>query len=235
MGTNNKTSKITIVLVEDNQLLREGITALINKQPNMQVVAGVENEENLVDIISKHGPDITLIYMVLKSSNSLDVVKTIKDRFEEIKIIVMDLVPFQENIYEFVQAGVSGFTVKDVNTTEFFETINSVHEGKKVLPASLINPLFDQIVKTAIHHDKPLLVIETVQLSKREREVIKYIAEGCTNKEIAQKLHLSPYTIKSHVHNILDKLKLRTRIQIANFAHKEEAFKKAIEDTSLLD
>jgi DNA-binding NarL/FixJ family response regulator len=98
----------------------------------------------------------------------------------------------------------------------------------------LTGPLFSQIVDHAINGSKPSAIVESVRLTKREKQVIELIAEGSTNKEIAQKLQLSTLTIKSHVHNILEKLALSTRVQIANHAHLTNAYNTAIDNTSLI-
>jgi DNA-binding NarL/FixJ family response regulator len=147
----------------------------------------------------------------------------------------MDLIPLQADILEFVQAGVSGFILKDANVAEFFKTIRSVYQGARVLPSHLTGSLFSQIVEHAINGSKPSVIDESVRLTKRERQVIELIADGATNKEIAQKLHLSTYTVKSHVHNILEKLALNTRVQIAKHVHFSDTYKAAINTTSLIN
>jgi DNA-binding NarL/FixJ family response regulator len=131
----------------------------------------------------------------------------------------MDLIPLQEDVFEFVQAGVSGFILKDANVSEFFKTIRSVYQGAQVLPPHLTGSLFSQIVENAINDFKPSAIAELVRMTKRERQVIELLSDGCSNKEIAQKLHISTYTVKSHIHKILEKLTLHTRLQIANYAH----------------
>ncbi len=211
--------RIQILLIEDNRLLREGIASMLKKQPDMHVVVTVGNGENILQMIEKHKPNMVLIDLGLRSQNSLNVVKLVKQNFPETKIIVMDLIPLQTDVLEFVQAGVSGFMLKDINVLEFLKTIRSVFEGAQVLPPHLTGSLFSQIVEHAINGNKPSAIIESVRMTKRERQVIELIADGSTNKEIAQTLHLSTYTVKSHVHNILEKLTLHTRVQIAKHAH----------------
>jgi len=227
--------KIRILLIEDNRLLREGISAMLKKQPDMHVVATVGNGENILLMIGKLNPDIVLLDLGLRSQNSLQVVKLIKQHFQKTKIIVMDLIPLQADVFEFVQAGVSGFILKDANVAEFFKTIRSVYQGARVLPPHLTGSLFSQIVEHAINGSKPSAIVESVRMTKRERQVIELIADGFTNKEIAQKLHLSTYTVKSHVHNILEKLSLHTRVQIAKHAHISDTYKTAIDTTSLIN
>ncbi len=227
--------RIKILLVEDNRLLREGISSLLKKQPDINVVSTVGNGENILSLIAKLKPNIVLLDLGLRSQNSLSIVKLIKENYNEIKIVVMDLIPLQTDIFEFVQAGVSGFMLKDISITEFLKTIRSVYEGTQVLPPHLTGSLFSQIVEHAINGSKPATLEEMVRMTKRERQVIELIADGYTNKEIAQKLHISMYTVKSHVHNILEKLSLHTRVQVAKHAHISDLYKTAIDTTSLLD
>ena len=226
--------KISILLIEDNRLLREGISALLKKQPDMNVVATVGNGENILILMGKLNPNIVLLDLGLRSQNSLQIVNSVKKNFQETKIIVMDLIPLQADVFEFVQAGVSGFMLKDISVMELLKTIRSVYNGDQVLPPHLTGSLFSQIVERAMNGSKQTKLKESVRMTKRERQVIELIADGYTNKEIAQKLHLSTYTVKSHVHNILEKLALSTRVQIAKHAHLSDSYKTAMDTTSLI-
>jgi DNA-binding NarL/FixJ family response regulator len=227
--------KIQILLIEDNRLLRDGIAVMLKKQSDMHVVATVGNGENVLLMLDKHKPNIILLDLGLRNQNSLQIVKSTKQDFPETKIIVMDLIPLQTDVLEFVQAGVQGFILKDASVSEFYKTIRSVYEGIQVLPPHLTGSLFSQIVEHALNGMKPSTIIESVRMTKRERQVIELIADGSTNKEIAQILHLSTYTVKSHVHNILEKLALNTRVQIAKHAHQNDLKKSVIDSTSLID
>jgi len=227
--------KIRILVIEDNRLLREGISELLKKQSDMNVVTTVGNGENILMLIDRLKPHIVLLDLGLRSQNSLQIVKSIKKNFQETKIIVMDLIPLQSDVFKFVQAGVSGFMLKDINVAEFLKTVRSVYGGAQILPPHLTGSLFSQIVEQAINGSKPAALEEAVRMTKRERQVIELIADGNTNKEIAQKLHLSTYTVKSPVHNILEKLSLNTRVQIAKHAHLSESYKTAMDTTSLLE
>lgn len=235
MKKSSEKEKISILVVEDNRLLREGIEIMLKKQSDMKVAATVGNGENIMVMIDELNPDILLLDLGLRSQNSLAIVKLVKKNFLEIKIIVMDLIPLQNDVMEFVQAGVSGFILKDANVTDFYQTIRSVYKGIKVLPTNLVTSLFSQIVELAINEAKPSVIIESVRMTKRERQVIELISQGFTNKEIAQKIHLSTHTVKSHVHNILEKLSLHSRVQVANYAHISESYKTANGRTSLIE
>ncbi len=226
---------IRILLIEDNRLLREGISHLLNEQSDMKVISSIGNGENILELTQKHKPHIILLDLGLRNRNSINIVKSIKRKFQEVKIIVMDLVPLQADVFDFVQAGVSGFMLKDINVKDFLKTIKTVFKGSKVLPPNLTGSLFSQIVEHTINGAKPNVIEESIRMTQREQQVIQLISDGLTNKEIAQKLHLSTHTIKSHVHNILEKLSLSTRVQIAKHAHLSDSYKIAIESTSLLD
>jgi DNA-binding NarL/FixJ family response regulator len=227
--------KIRLLLIEDNRLLREGLATLLKKQQDMKVVETVGNGENILAIMKKYKPEVLLLDLGLRSRSSLNLVKLVKKNFPSSKVIMMDLIPVQADVFEFVQAGVSGFILKDATVSDFLKTIRSVAKGLQVLPPNLTGSLFSQIVEHAINISSPSAIIDSVRMTKRERQVIELISEGYTNKEIAQNLHLSTYTVKSHVHNILEKLALNTRVQIAKYAHDSRKTKSALDDISLLD
>ena len=226
--------KIQILLIEDNRLLRDGITLMLKKQSDMRVVASFGNGENILLMMGKHKPNVLLLDLGLRNQSSLKIVKLVKRQLPETKVIVMDLIPAQEDVLEFVQAGVSGFILKDATIHDFLKTIRSVSDGAQVLPPNLTGSLFSQIINLAVSSSKPSLITESVRMTRRERQVIELIADGFSNKEIANKLHISTYTVKSHVHNILEKLALHTRVQIAKYAHISDSFKTAMDTTSLI-
>ncbi len=227
--------KIRILLIEDNRLLRDGLKAMLKKQEDMNVVETVGNGENILAIMGKYKPEVLLLDLGLRSRSSLNLVKLVKKNFPGSKIIAMDLIPLQADVLEFVQAGVSGFILKDATIADFLKTIRSVVKGLQVLPPNLTASLFSQIVEHAVNRSSPAEIIESVRMTKREKQVIELISEGHTNKEIAQELHLSTYTVKSHVHNILEKLALSTRVQIAKYLHESKKIDSATKSISLLD
>lgn len=230
-----KIKKIRLLLIEDNRLLREGLAAMLKKQKDMNVVETVGNGENILAIMRKYKPEVILLDLGLRNRSSLNLVKLVKKNFSASKIIMMDLIPVQADVYEFVKAGVSGFILKDATVNDFLKTIRSVAKGLQILPPNLTGSLFSQIVEHAISGSNPSALIDSVRMTKRERQVIELVSEGHTNKEIAQKLHLSTYTVKSHVHNILEKLALSTRVQIAKYLHDSVKTKLASDNISLLE
>lgn len=214
--------KISIILIEDNRLLREGINVMLKKEPDINVIAAFSGDDFTVKRISELKPNLMLLDLGLANHNSFELVKSLKDECSDVKIVIMDLVPIQEDILRFVEAGVSGFILKDATVSEFIKTIRSVAIGEKVLPQMLTGSLFSQIMDFGINEMGHEKLIQSVRMTRREKEVVELIAEGLANKEIAYKLNLSIYTVKSHVHNILEKMALHTRVQIAIHARTND-------------
>ncbi len=207
--------KLRLILIEDNRLLRDGISAMLKKEADFNLAAAFGDGDFAMDKISELKPNIVLLDLGLPEHDSLELVKSLKKKYTDVKIIVMDLVPIQEDVLRFVEAGVSGFILKDATVAEFTKTIRSVAAGEKVLPPLMAGSLFSQIVDYGVKELSPSKLAEAVRMTKREREIVELIAEGLANKEIAYKLNISIYTVKSHVHNILEKMALNTRVQIA--------------------
>jgi DNA-binding NarL/FixJ family response regulator len=219
-----------LIVVEDNRLLREGLKAMLNEQADMSVVAALSNGEGF-----KSGKpfraDVVLLDLVLRNQTSLRLVETITAALPGAKIIVMDLAPVQPALMEFVEAGVWGFVLKDATFKEFLRTIREVARGVKVLPSLLTSSLFSQIVDHAARNVKGN-PFKSVRMTTREKEVIELIAEGLSNKAIAARLNLAVDTVKSHVHNILEKLELHTRLEIARYRHTDGPFPRGASSAS---
>jgi len=228
-------NKIRLLIVEDSRILRESIASMFKKRPDMHVVGNISSSENVVHLIGDLKPDILLIDLILVNQNSLELVKLIREQFKNIQIIMMGLIPAQSTVSEYIETGVAGFILKDADSARFVKTILKVNRGLKVLPPPLTGSLFTQLVKNAVSGSNSSIVDKSTRMTKRELEVMELIAEGFTNKEIAQKLDLSSYTVKSHVHNILAKLALSTRVQIAKHVHLSELSKSTSDTTSLLE
>jgi DNA-binding NarL/FixJ family response regulator len=207
---------IRVAIIDDNRLVRDALTAMLNRLPDVQVVAtDVAGSASLAET----APQVLLLDVGLRDQDSLALAATLREAHPAAKIIVMDLLPVNEEIREFVNAGVSGFVLKDATFDEFVETIRLVAAGKNVLPPRMTESLFAQIAREAGDQDRSR-VVEDVRMTRREREVIDLIGEGLSNKEIAQRLNIATHTVKSHVRNVMEKLELHTRLQIAAHAHR---------------
>jgi DNA-binding NarL/FixJ family response regulator len=211
-----------VLLIEDNRLLREGIAAMLDGHDGIEVV-GISEDGDAVRQLKELGksPDVVLLDLGLEKTNSLELMAHLRAEQPRIRVIAMDILPEHVDIVEFVEAGGSGFILKSASSQDYVDTIKAVAKGEKVLPAVLTASLFTQILKSALESEKGI-PDSAIQLTKREKEIVDLISEGLSNKEIAVRLHIATHTVKSHVHNILEKLMLSSRLQIAAFARRQE-------------
>lgn len=214
--------KIRILLIEDNRLLRESITTNLSKQPDFEIFTRMENTNAIELIDINKAPHIVLLDFRLPFENSLSLLRTIANKYPEMKSIAFNIVPDEVDIIEIIKAGGSGFLPREASCSDFVKTIRKVAQGENVLPSHLTNALFSQIANYCSDSVR-CWDQKVIQLTKREHEIIDLILSGFCNKEIAQQLHISAHTVKSHIHNILKKLALKTRLQLASFSHAQKS------------
>lgn len=213
-----KPVKIRVLLIEDNVILRDGITVMLNEQPDLHVVGTIDRGINILKRVLHLKPHVVLLDVGLRNINEISLVESIRNEFPEAKVIGMCFVPSQSDIVEFVEAGASGFILKDATIEEFIGTVRSVAHGVKILPPTLTGSLFSHVIDVALKKNSKVIA-KAVRMTNREREIMVLIAEGLSNKQIAEKLHIATFTVKSHVHNTLEKLALNSRLQIALYSH----------------
>jgi len=225
--------KIRLLIIEDNRLLRDGIFKILKPHKDIIIIAASGDGKNTIVKIKQLKPNVVLLDLGLRSQNSLHVVEIVKKDFPQAKIIVMDLAPVQADILQYVKAGANGFILKDAALNDLLITIRTVSEGATVLPPLLVDSLFSQIVDHAVREGKSTLK-QAVRMTKREHEVISHLGEELSNKEISQKIHISTYTVKSHIHNIMEKLALHTRLEIANYSYTGDTLKTITRSISMI-
>jgi DNA-binding NarL/FixJ family response regulator len=209
---------ISLVLIDDNRLLREGLAAMIHTQPGFRVLAAFADVDEALQRVREAQPDVILLDFGLVDHDSLSLTSSVHSELPAARVIIMGLLPLEEDVATYVREGASGFIMKDASFEEFFDTIRAVAGGAEVLPQALTNSLFSQIARNATGTRKAR-DLEAVRLTNRERQVIDLLGEGLSNKEIATQLHIAVHTVKSHVHNVLEKLALHSRLEVAAFTH----------------
>jgi DNA-binding NarL/FixJ family response regulator len=209
---------ISIVLIDDNRLMREGLTAMIHSQPGFTVLAASADVGQALATVREAKPNVVLLDFGLADHDSLGLTASVCKDVRSARVIVMGLLPLQEHVADYVHAGASGFIMLDASFEEFFETIRAVAAGAQVLPKALTSSLFSQIVRNAPLQNKTL-ALESVRLTTREQEIVALLGAGLSNKEIASRMGIAVHTVKSHVHNVLEKLALNSRLEVAAFSH----------------
>jgi DNA-binding NarL/FixJ family response regulator len=209
----SKSDSISILLIEDNRLFRVGLASLLRKQKGLKLLAAAPKPDVIPQLGPWQRPDVILLDLGLGDRGSIQSVRGIRQTSPQSKLIAMGLIPVRSEILGLVREGVSGFVVKDASITDFVAAIRAVAAGHKVFPSSLTDSLLTQIVEDASRNGR--IDVGDVKLTTREREIADLISEGLSNKEIAKRISLATDTVKSHVHNILEKLSLRSRVQVA--------------------
>ena len=209
----------TVLLVENNRLLRDGMESMLAER-GIQVVAAVQHGAEALRQLARHRPQVVLLDSALGDCDTVAFVDSLRTEAPDSRLVVMGLLPVHEEVVAFVRAGVSGFLLKSATIEEFVRTIEDVAGGAHVLPPPLMGALFTHVAAQAMGRGRRG-ARAAVRMTKREREVIGAIADGLGNKEIASRLGLAAHTVKGHVHNILEKLALHSRLEIAAYHHAE--------------
>ncbi len=210
--------EILVALVDENRISRDAHTLLLNAEPGVTVVSA---EATLtVTMLTEHKPDVVLVEAGDTEVLSLKAAITTRRVLPDAGVVITDLVPQNEDIADYVKAGVSGFVLQDATVNDLVDTVRSVADGAHVLPNELTSPLFVQIAAEGIELDletggPPVRARVAVSLTLREQEIIGLMREGLANKQIAARLFISTHTVKSHVRSAMEKTGLRTRVLLA--------------------
>jgi DNA-binding NarL/FixJ family response regulator len=192
---------IRILTVDDHPLLRAGIEALVSSQPDMVVVAECSNGRDAIQQFRKHRPDVTLMDLQMPEMSGTDAIIAIRDEFPEARIIVLTTYAGDVQALRALQAGARGYLLKDAVQEELLDTIRAVHAGRKTLSPTVSQTIAEHATDDA--------------LTNNEIEVLRLIAEGKANKQIADQLSIAEETVKSRVKNILSKLDADDRTHAA--------------------
>jgi DNA-binding NarL/FixJ family response regulator len=207
---------IRIAIVEDNRLVRDGLTAMLAAEGDMVVTYAASSGDMV--LLKEASPQVILLDVGLEDHDSLTLAERVATELQDARVVVMDLLPAHEELVEFVNVGVAGFVLKDATSEDLLGTIRSVAVGGKVLPPEMTCTLFSRIAEEAVLRGRHAVTAAT-DLTDREQEVVELIGRGLSNKAIAAELQVSPHTVKSHVRNVMDKLAVHTRLQIAALMH----------------
>lgn len=203
---------LKIVLIDDHKIFNDGLKSLLNEQPNFTVCAQVFQAKDVLFTIQSHNPDLVILDINLQGTNGIDLGKKIVADFPKIKVMVLTMYNQPKLLEEVREAGLQGYLLKDATTPELLTTIRSVLAG---------NPYFDtNVTKTELLSDDPFGddFARRLNLTFREVEIIRFIKEGLTNEQIADRLNLSFFTIKTHRKNIHFKLGINNVAELIKFA-----------------
>lgn len=206
-----------ILLADDHTILRAGIRALLDMEPTFQVVGEVDNGKDAVYYAGQLKPDLIIIDLSMPKTNGTEAIQRIKSRYPETKILVLTVHKTEEYIHAALKAGASGYILKDDTSSELINAINNILQGKIHLSSSICGNV---VLGYLAQPDNQKISSSTDLLTTREREVMKLIAEGQRNKDVAEYLSISLKTVEKHRSNMMKKLDLHSTSNITSFAIK---------------
>ena len=213
---------ITLLLVDDHALVRNGVRAYLETQPELEVVAEAGSGEEAVQLAAEYAPDVVLMDLVMPGMDGVEATRRVREVSPRSQVVVLTSFHEDTNIFPAIKAGAISYLLKDIGPAELAEAIRAAARGE-----AIIHPKVAARLMQELRGNRSETINPYNNLSEREQEVLKLIAEGLSNAEIAEKLVLSEKTIKSHVSNILNKLHLADRTQAAVFAWRKGMVRKA--------
>lgn len=206
--------QVRILIAEDHTILRQGLLALLSSNPEFEVVGEAEDGREAIRCVEKLRPDLVLMDLSMPRMNGTEAVEEIKKRHPETKVLVLTVHKSEEYILATLQAGADGYVLKDVTHVELMLAIKSVLAGK----AYLSPEISDKVIEGYLEGRRPKSKSSWDTLTQREREVLKMIAEGHKNKEIAEHLCISSKTVEKHRANLMQKLNLHSAASLTTYA-----------------
>lgn len=198
MQDSNLSAKIRILLVDDHIAVRMGLITALNDAPDMEVVADVEDGAEAIEVFRRLQPDVVVLDLRMQGMTGVETVRRLREEFPDAHVLIYSNFARGEEVYQAVKAGAAGIVVKEMSLDRLLEAIRAVHSGDRYIPPQIASRIGERLL---------------AQLSPREMEVLNYVAEGLSNKEIAAKLGVVIGTVKVHIANIFTKLGASDRTQ----------------------
>ncbi|WP_066381420.1 response regulator [Anabaena sp. CA = ATCC 33047] len=209
---------IKVLLVDDQSLIRQGLKVLLELEPDLEIVGEAENGEIALNLMAELTPDVVLMDIRMPIMDGVAATKEIQNSFSDVKVLVLTTFDDDEYVKAALQHGAMGYLLKDTPSEELAVAIRAVQKGYTQLGPGIVKKLLTQFQNSA-PSQTPSIPPSLAELTPREKEVLRLIATGANNREIAQELYISEGTVKNHVTNILNRLNLRDRTQAAIIAN----------------
>ncbi len=206
---------IRILIADDHAIVREGQRALVETEPGMELVGEAADGAEAVQMARTLQPDVILLDLLMPRMGGVEAIREIKAHNSEARILVLTSFAEDERVYAAIKAGALGYLLKDASPREILAAIREVHRGEPSMPPVIAHKLMSELRRTSN------LPLTKDPLTERELEILKLVAQGLPNLEIAERLVISERTVRTHVSNILGKLHLANRTQVALYALRE--------------
>jgi DNA-binding NarL/FixJ family response regulator len=205
---------IRILLVDDQDLFRQGLAALLDLEEDLTIVAQAGNGQEAIEQAGETQPDVILMDMRMPVCDGVTATQAIRQRFPWMRILVLTTFDEDDYIWQSLQAGASGYLLKSTPSAQLATAIRTLHQGHSQLGPTIASKVFAQM------NQPPAATDSSYRFSERESEIIALLGQGLNNREIAQQLHLTEGTVKNHISRILSEMGMRDRTQVALWAQK---------------
>ncbi len=214
-------SRITVALVDDHQIVRDGIKALLEGQTHIEVVAEASTASEMLEKLTSQIPQIAIVDISLPGISGIELAKVISNDFPNIKVIMLSMHTNQEFVFNAIKAGAKGYLPKNITQCELIEAIEAVSGGKEYFSKDISEIILKSYLKQ-IKDPERANELKDEKLTPRESEILKLVAEGYSNQLIAEKLFISVRTVESHKNHIMQKLELTTTVDLVKYALKNK-------------
>ena len=208
---------VKVLLVDDHAIIREGLRSLLEKQPDLEVVADVDDGRRAIELVRELSPDVVIMDVTMPRLGGIEATRQITGEFPAVKVIALSIHSRRPFVADMLQAGAAGYILKECLFDELVEAIHAVNGGARYLSPKITDVIVSDYVKRLSSDDASPLQ----SLTGREREVLQLVAEGKSTKEIAMELHVSTKTIEANRRQIMEKLGMHSVAELTKYAVRE--------------
>jgi DNA-binding NarL/FixJ family response regulator len=219
--TNTGTERLRVLVCDDHALFRRGLQMVLEQEADLELVGEASDGVEAVEKAQELMPDVVLMDVRMPKRSGIEAAGDIKDMLPHVKILMLTISDEEADLYEAIKAGASGYLLKEIPIDEVAEAIRSVWAGQSRISPSMASKLLTEFAAMSkASTEKPQ--VPTPHLTDREMEVLKLVAQGLNNRDIAKQLFISENTVKNHIRNILEKLHLHSRMEAVVYAVREK-------------
>ncbi|HEY3997262.1 MAG TPA: response regulator transcription factor [Candidatus Xenobia bacterium] len=213
--------KIRILVVDDHTLVREGFARMLDLSPDLEVVGQAPSAKDALELVTRLNPDIVLMDINLPGMNGIEATRIIKTEHPDVEVIILSMYDEEQYVLESVKAGATGYVLKDISPDDLLRAVKTVHHGGSMIQPSLARKVLREFANLAREAPVPGRAALLRELSEREMEVLHFVADGKSNREIAEAMTISEKTVKAHLRTIFRKLEVTDRAQAVAYAMRK--------------
>ena len=222
-GSLGRPEPIRTLIVDDHALFRRGLEMVLDEEEDIELVGQASNGSEAVEKAGESLPDVVLMDIRMPRSSGIDACRAMKEVAPSAKIVMLTISDEEEDLFEAIRAGASGYLLKDLPLDEVAETVRAVHGGQSLINPSMAGKLLTEFATLAKRDGQERVQqVPAPRLTEREMQVLKLVARGMNNRDIAKELFISENTVKNHVRNILEKLQIHSRMEAVMVAVREK-------------